>query len=223
VNNAGFVSAGAIEEFSRADALRQFNTNFFGLISTTNAFLPHFRQRKSGTIVNIGSHGSIAPVPGGGLYCASKAAVDALSDTWTRELAEYNIRSISVQVGLPAQPYVEYLLKVKHTGIQPGAFRTDVFESTNLVYATKVIEGYALAHGVIDAISKQLGGPQAGDPARAAANIVAFVTDPTHKQLPSRFVIGDDAFAASKVFYTQQLTDIEAAKAWSTGTRYSTA
>lgn len=93
------MQSGAIEEVSPSEALRQFNTNFFGLVSTTNAFLPHFRDRRAGTIVNISSQGSALGTPGGGIYCASKAAVDAASDSWAHELAEYNIRSISVQVG----------------------------------------------------------------------------------------------------------------------------
>lgn len=52
-----------------------------------------------GTLVNLSSEITCHPLPGAGLYCASKAAVDAVSDTWAQELAEYGIRSISIQVG----------------------------------------------------------------------------------------------------------------------------
>ncbi|KAJ6606158.1 dehydrogenase [Mycena vulgaris] len=201
VNNAGFLQAGAVEENSMSEVLRQFNTNFFGLVKTTNAFLPYFRERRAGTIVNISSQGSSLGTPGGGIYCSSKAAVDSVSDTWAHELAEYNIRSISVQ---------------------PGAFRTEVLQSTNVGRAAKFIEGYQLAHGVIDFMSN-LAGAEAGDPVKAAQNIVAFVTDPARKQLPLRFVVGDDAFASLKAFYTQQLADMEEAKQWSTGTNYPAA
>ncbi|KAJ7494481.1 3-oxoacyl-reductase [Mycena galericulata] len=201
VNNAGYIQAGAIEENSMSEILKQFSTNVFGLVKTTNAFLPHFRERRAGTIVNISSEGSCLGTPGGGLYCSSKGAVDALSVTWAHELAEYNIRSISVQ---------------------PGAFRTEVLKSTNVGRAAKFIEGYQLAHGTIDFMSK-IGGTEAGDPAKAAANIIAFVTDSTRKQLPLRFVVGDDAFSALKEFYMQQLEDMEEAKQWSTGTNFSDA
>ncbi|KAJ7118900.1 putative short-chain oxidoreductase [Mycena epipterygia] len=201
INNAGFVQGGAVEENSMAEVLRQFNTNFFGLVNTTNVFLPHFRARKTGTIVNISSQGSSMGTPGGGIYCASKAAVDAVSDTWAHELAEYNIRSISVQ---------------------PGAFRTEVLQPTgNVGRAAKVIEGYQLAHGVVDFMLKSAG-KEAGDTSKGAANIIAFVTDPARKQLPLRFVLGDDAFATLNAFYTQQLADMEGAKQWSTGTSYPT-
>ncbi|KAJ7491127.1 putative short-chain oxidoreductase [Mycena latifolia] len=198
VNNAGFVQAGAIEEVSMPEVLRQFNTNVFGLIQTTNAFLPHFRERKSGTIVNISSLGSAQGTPGGGIYCSSKAAVDALSDTWAHELAEYNIRSISVQ---------------------PGPFRTDVLKPTNVGRAAKFIEGYQLVHAVIDYMSNAAGS-EAGDPVKGAQRIIALVADPERKQLPLRFACGDDAFDGLKVFYTQQLADLEEAKLLSTGTSY---
>ncbi|KAJ7684459.1 putative short-chain oxidoreductase [Mycena polygramma] len=200
-NNAGFLQSGAIEETSPAEVLRQFTTNVFALINTTNAFLPHFRARRAGTIVNTSSNGGTLGTPGGGIYCASKAAVDAISDTWAHELAEYNIRSMAVQ---------------------PGAFRTEVSKSTNSSRAAKFIEGYQLAHGVIDHLSNHAGS-EPGDPAKAAANIVAFVADAARTQLPLRFVVGDDAYGQLKAFYTQQLADMEAAKELSTGTNYTSA
>ncbi|KAJ7887123.1 hypothetical protein B0H14DRAFT_2206520, partial [Mycena olivaceomarginata] len=95
VNNAGVAQGGAIE-VSLSEALNQFNTNFFGLVNTTNAFLPHFRSRLTGTLVNFSSEITWVAMPGAGLYAASKAAVNAVSDTWAHELAEYGIRSISI-------------------------------------------------------------------------------------------------------------------------------
>lgn len=67
-------------------------------MNTTNAFLPHFRFRRTGTLVNFSSEITWVAMPGAGLYAASKAAVNAVSDTWAHELAEYGIRSISIQV-----------------------------------------------------------------------------------------------------------------------------
>jgi NAD(P)-dependent dehydrogenase (short-subunit alcohol dehydrogenase family) len=100
INNAGFVQGGAVEENSQEEVLAQFNTNFFAVINITNLFLPHFRQRKQGTIVNISSQGAVMFPHGFGIYCASKAAVDAISETWAQELADFNIRCVSIQVGL---------------------------------------------------------------------------------------------------------------------------
>jgi hypothetical protein len=64
--------------------------------------------------------------------------------------------------------------------------------------AEKFIEGYQFAHGVVDFVGKGAGS-EPGDPAKAAAKILAFVA--------LQFVIGDDAFASLKVFYTQQLAE----------------
>jgi hypothetical protein len=96
-----------------------------------------------------------------------------------------------------------------------------VLKSTNVSHAAKFIEGYQLAHGVIEDLGNGVGS-EAGDPVKAAENILAFVTDPKRQQLPLRFAIGDDAFASLKAFYTQQLVDMEAAEHWSTGTNYAT-
>jgi NAD(P)-dependent dehydrogenase (short-subunit alcohol dehydrogenase family) len=98
VNNAGYLQGGAIEENTSEEVLLQFNTNVFGLLNTTNAFLPYFRARRAGTVVNISSQGGSLNLTGVGIYCASKAAVDSLSDTWAKELAEFNIKCISIQV-----------------------------------------------------------------------------------------------------------------------------
>jgi NAD(P)-dependent dehydrogenase (short-subunit alcohol dehydrogenase family) len=56
--------------------VQQFNTNLFGVINTTRAVLPHFRAKKSGVVVFIGSSGGIAGEPGAGAYCGSKHALE---------------------------------------------------------------------------------------------------------------------------------------------------
>lgn len=107
INNAGFLQGGAIEENTPEENLAQFNTNFFGVINVTNAFLPHFRARKQGTIVNISSQGALLCIPGAGIYCASKAALDATSETWANELADFNIRCVSIQVRVEFHPSLQ--------------------------------------------------------------------------------------------------------------------
>lgn len=86
--------------------------------------------------------------------------------------------------------------------------------------AQKTIEGYTAAHGTVDFMTNNTAS-QLGDPAKAAANIIAFVADPKRTQLPLRFVVGDDAFDSLKAFYTQQLADMEVAKPLSVGTNYA--
>ncbi|KAF7340313.1 Short-chain dehydrogenase/reductase family protein [Mycena venus] len=200
VNNAGFTSGGAIEEHSPTEVLEQFNTNFFGLVNTTNAFLPHFRARGTGTLVNIGSVASTGGQPSAGIYAASKAAVDAVSDTWAKELAEYGIRSISVQ---------------------PGNFRTEVLKPTNGRFAANKVDGYAMAHGVVEFLSKQYAGNEPGDPVKGAQNIITLVTK--NGKLPLRLVLGDDAFPKLETFYKERLAELEATRELSTGTSFTQA
>ncbi|KAJ7437216.1 putative short-chain oxidoreductase [Mycena galericulata] len=196
INNAGFLQGGAIEENSPQENLAQFSTNFFGVINVTNAFLPHFRARKSGTIVNISSQGSALCVPGAGIYCASKAAVEAITDTWAHELAPFNIRCISVL---------------------PGAFRTSVAESGNLKVAGVKIDGYEGAHDWVVGFN-QSAGKERGDTKIAAAKIVELISVDPDRALPMRLAIGEDAYENVKSFYAKQLQDLEKWKQVSTGT-----
>ncbi|KAJ6614766.1 hypothetical protein B0H10DRAFT_1950452 [Mycena sp. CBHHK59/15] len=89
----------------------------------------------------------------------------------------------------------EHELQVASISVQPGSFRT---EATNAGLPAKQIEGYQLAHHVVDLLSKAAGS-ELGDPTKAAARIIAFVTEPGRK-LPLRFVVGDDAFDSLKGF-----------------------
>jgi NAD(P)-dependent dehydrogenase (short-subunit alcohol dehydrogenase family) len=86
VNNAGFCQAGALEDIPR-DALRaQFETNVFGLHDLTRALLPAFRRQGHGRIVNVSSVFGRLSTPMVGSYCASKFALEALSDALRIEL-----------------------------------------------------------------------------------------------------------------------------------------
>ncbi|KAJ7346334.1 putative short-chain oxidoreductase [Mycena albidolilacea] len=197
INNAGFLQGGAIEENNPEENLAQFNTNVFGVINVTNAFLPHWRARKQGTIVNVSSQGAMMCIPGAGIYCASKAALDALSDTWARELAGFNIRCVSVQL---------------------GSFRTSVAESGNLKIAAANIDGYQGSHDWVAGFNKSAG-KERGDPAIAAAKIIELVSvEPEGAPLPMRLVLGEDSYENAKAFYEKQLRDLETWKDVSTGT-----
>ncbi|KAJ7478744.1 dehydrogenase [Mycena galericulata] len=196
VNNAGYAQGGCIEEVSPAEALNQFNTNFFGLVNTTNAFLPYFRARRAGTLVNISSQVTSGGAPGTGMYSASKAAIDAVSDTWANELAEYGIRSICVK---------------------PGAFRTEFFKQAVAHLPANTIDGYEVLRGTLQAMMKKYGNAVPGDPAKCARNIIKVATRP---QIPLRFAIGDDAVPNLKAFYQKRLEELEAFRDLNTGTNF---
>src|SRR5271170_4155342 len=77
VNNAGYGLAGPLEEISDANLRAQFDTNVFGLMAVTRAFLPRMRERGAGRIVNVSSSGGRVSIPFFGAYHASKFAVEA--------------------------------------------------------------------------------------------------------------------------------------------------
>lgn len=97
VNNAGMNLVGAVEETSPAEALSLFDTNVFGILRTVQAVLPHMRAQGSGRIVNISSVLGFLPAPYMGLYCASKHAVEGLSETLDHEVRQFGIRVTMVQ------------------------------------------------------------------------------------------------------------------------------
>ena len=80
VNNAGYSQSGAIETVAMEDVRRQFETNVFGLIRMCQLVLPGMREQGAGRIVNISSMGANFTFPGGGVYHATKYAVEAISD-----------------------------------------------------------------------------------------------------------------------------------------------
>jgi short-subunit dehydrogenase len=99
VNNAGYGQTGPLEELSDAELRAQFDTNVFGLMAVTRAFLPSMRARGGGRIINVSSVGGRVAVPLFGAYTASKYAVEALSDALRVELAPAGIDVVLVEPG----------------------------------------------------------------------------------------------------------------------------
>jgi NAD(P)-dependent dehydrogenase (short-subunit alcohol dehydrogenase family) len=97
VNNAGFSVFGVFETISPDKIREQFDVNVFGVMNVTRALLPHFRQNKSGLIINISSRGGIVGLPMNSLYCASKFALEGFSESLSYELASQNITIKLVQ------------------------------------------------------------------------------------------------------------------------------
>lgn len=100
VNNAGYSQSGPVELVSPARLRRQFETNVFGLVRLTQLVLPGMRARRQGRIVNIGSMGGRLTFPGGGIYHATKHAIEAISDALRFEVEGFGIRVVLIQPGL---------------------------------------------------------------------------------------------------------------------------
>jgi NAD(P)-dependent dehydrogenase (short-subunit alcohol dehydrogenase family) len=108
VNNAGFGVLGPTSEISDAEMRRQYDTNVFGLMNVTRAFLPRMRERRAGRIINVSSVGGRITLPYFGVYSSTKYAVESLSDA-----LRYELRPFGIDVTL----------------IEPGVIRTN-FEAT---------------------------------------------------------------------------------------------
>jgi NADP-dependent 3-hydroxy acid dehydrogenase YdfG len=100
INNAGYSQSGAVESVPVEDVRRQFETNVFGLIRMCQLVLPGMRDRGAGTIVNIGSMGGRLTFPGGGIYHATKYAVEAVSDALRFEVRGFGVDVVLIEPGL---------------------------------------------------------------------------------------------------------------------------
>jgi NADP-dependent 3-hydroxy acid dehydrogenase YdfG len=100
VNNAGYSQSGAVESVPIEQIQRQFETNVFGLIRMCQLVLPGMREQRWGKIVNIGSMGGRLVFPGGGVYHATKYAVEAISDALRFEVRGFGVDVILIEPGL---------------------------------------------------------------------------------------------------------------------------
>jgi NAD(P)-dependent dehydrogenase (short-subunit alcohol dehydrogenase family) len=100
INNAGYSQSGAIETVGMGEVQRQFQTNVFGLMRMSQLVLGKMREQRFGKIVNVSSMGANFTFPGGGLYHASKYAVEAISDALRFEVRGFGVDVIVLQPGL---------------------------------------------------------------------------------------------------------------------------
>jgi NAD(P)-dependent dehydrogenase (short-subunit alcohol dehydrogenase family) len=100
INNAGYSQSGAVESVPIDQVRRQFETNVFGLLRMCQLVLPGMRDQHWGRVVNLSSMGGRVTFPGGGIYHATKYAVEALSDALRFEVRGFGIEVIIVEPGL---------------------------------------------------------------------------------------------------------------------------
>jgi len=96
VNNAGVISPGPLIDQTMEDVKLIFDTNTFAVLRLARAVIPLMAKQQSGVIVNIGSVVEFTPTPWNGLYCATKAAVQSISDVLTMECKPFNIDIVHV-------------------------------------------------------------------------------------------------------------------------------
>jgi len=183
----------ALAKFGRVDVLE---TNVFGLLAVTRAFLPQLRKQRSGHILNLSSIAGIISTPGLGIYNMTKYAVEGVSEALAIELKP---------------------LGVKVTIVEPGPFRTE-FLAGSAVFAKTDIADYAETAGKVKANLAGAAGSQKGDPVKGARAMMQAVES---AEPPLRLLLG----AAAHRRFQDKLAMLEKDfKAWepvTLGTDYS--
>ena len=104
VNNAGIGEGGVVEETDVDVYRRVMETNFFGALACIKAVLPSMRERGGGCIVNVTSQAGVLAMPNMSPYCASKWALEALSESLAVEVAPFGIRVAVIEPGMILTP-----------------------------------------------------------------------------------------------------------------------
>ncbi|KAJ7691780.1 hypothetical protein B0H17DRAFT_1062642 [Mycena rosella] len=176
VNNAGSCYQGILEEGGSALLRKQYEVNVFGVMDVTAACLPYLRAQNEGTIILIGSRSAwTAETIGLGPYASSKAAIHALAETMSAEVAQFNIRVLLVQ---------------------PSAFRTRMVRTADNYNLDNAIAAYDETRRENMEHYESREGTQAGDPDKAMDAVVDVVRGegPAQgKPWPGYLLLGKDA------------------------------
>ena len=193
VNNAGYGHEGIFEESTLAEMRRQFDVNVFGAVAMTKAFLPYFRQRRAGHILNITSMGGYITMPGIAYYCGSKFALEGISDTLSKELAPFDIVV---------------------TAVAPGSFRTD-WAGRSMQRTPRSITDYDAIFDPVRKAREEKSGHQLGDPQKAARAMLTVIASANP---PAQLLLGSDALTLVREKLHRTLESIEQWEALSCST-----
>jgi NAD(P)-dependent dehydrogenase (short-subunit alcohol dehydrogenase family) len=168
VNNAGRTQVGAVEETSDDELRALFELHFFGPVALTRAVLPVMRAHNGGAIVQMSSVGGQISAPGFGAYCATKFALEGITQALADEVAPFGIKLLIAE---------------------PGAFRTGLFRP-DAAYQSAAMPEYADTVGPTREYVSDGHGSQPGDPRKAAEAILRALDS---DEPPLRLVLGADA------------------------------
>ncbi|MBN2798944.1 MAG: SDR family NAD(P)-dependent oxidoreductase [Deltaproteobacteria bacterium] len=171
VNNAGVALGGFLEQVDEDELRQVLEVNLFGVWGMTVAVLPAMRSQRSGTVVNISSMAGRMAFPGLGAYATSKFALEGMSEAWRHELATFGVRVVL---------------------IEPGAYRTDIFERNRRLArrASDPDSPWATLAQRANERFSAIADRQARDPAEIGALVLRVLADP-HPRL--RYPTGADA------------------------------
>ncbi|MEL4072970.1 oxidoreductase [Ochrobactrum sp. GPK 3] len=168
INNAGYEHEGVLEESPLSEMQRQFDVNVFGAVAVAKAFLPQFRQRRSGFVVNVTSMGGLITMPGIAYYCGSKFALQGISEVMRTEMAPFGVHV---------------------TALCPGSFRTD-WAGRSMVRTERSIGEYDRLFDPIREARQEKHGAQLGDPEKLAEAVLSLVMS---ENPPPQLLLGSDA------------------------------
>ncbi|MEU0940944.1 oxidoreductase [Embleya sp. NPDC005971] len=169
VNNAGRTHVGALEETTDAELRALFEVHVFGPAALVRAVLPHMRARRTGAIVQFSSMGGQMSFAGFSAYSGTKFALEGMSEALADEVRPFGIKVLVVE---------------------PGAFRTGLMGAAG---ASAELAAYADTVGHTRRMVGAGDGQQPGDPAKAAAAILAALGA---EAVPLRLPLGADAVDA---------------------------
>ncbi|KAA5970264.1 MULTISPECIES: oxidoreductase [unclassified Pantoea] len=195
VNNAGYGYQSSIEEGVESEIRAQFDANVFGLFVLTRAVLPAMRQARRGHVINITSVAGLIGFASSGYYAASKHAVEGWSDALAQEAGPLGIHV---------------------TCVEPGPFRTD-WAGRSLHQTPSTLPDYAETAAARMKATADYSGTQKGDPARAAAAMIAITE---HDHPPRHLVMGAWGHDAVTSKLKERLAEIEAWKQTSVETDF---
>ena len=168
INNAGYGHEGLLEESPLDEMRRQFDVNVFGAVAVAKAFLPRFRERRRGFIVNVTSMGGMITMPGIAYYCGSKYALQGISEVMRAEMAPFGVHV---------------------TALCPGSFRTD-WAGRSMVRTERSIDDYDALFDPIREARQAKSGKQLGDPNKLAAAVLSLIESANP---PPQLLLGSDA------------------------------
>lgn len=193
INNAGYGHEGVLEESPIEEMRRQFDVNVFGAVAVAKAFLPRFRKRRSGFIVNVTSMGGMITMPGIAYYCGSKFALQGVSEVMRSEMAPFGVHV---------------------TTLCPGSFRTD-WAGRSMVRTERSIADYDSLFDPIREARQAVSGKQLGNPEKLAAAVLTLVESDNP---PPQLLLGSDALKHVTARIERLQQELEAWKNLTTST-----
>ena len=214
VNNAGYIESSFLEElrcghlvFGSVECSQltlrsperlqaNFDTNFFGAVNLTRAILPHFRSKRSGTLVYIGSQAGWRGAACVGSYCSTKFALEG------RYHPSLEVGEIKLNIGMVESMNKEISgFGIRSIIFELGFYRTQAFSNQNFRFSNPTISAYTEFNEKIQNFVRTTHNKQPGDPTKAVERMIDVLkgegmASGKGGELPLRLPLGTDGLAA---------------------------